>query len=384
MNLLLVSIDSLRLDFAPGFGNKVHTPRFAELSRDFCHSPNCFSTSSATRPVHTSLFTGLYPFEHGIESQKSPSMRQGVTDLFALGHKSGCEMHGFSEVPEIFTGLRYAPYIRPMPDNQNLEPLFKASHAPTFVFLHYWSVHTPYGAADGLAFGETGKLLAEGRLDLVQERYKEAIEKLFEARISPLLNGIDLATWSVFLISDHGESWKPDEPYHGQTLRNDVIRVPLYYHIPGTGNPPPGRELISLIDLFPTALSLLELDCDYLGFGIDIRSQTMPQYYLAEIDPGPMVDNPANPEQLFPPSNRGRQWALFDSQTKFTYDQASHREELVSTFSEAPHATFADNRRYHQAYAALKSQSRHIDAELTPGADGDLLKERLRNLGYLD
>ena len=61
MNLLLISVDSLRLDFAPGVSAAVRTPRFSDLTRDFRICQHCFSVSSATRPVHTSLFTGLYP-----------------------------------------------------------------------------------------------------------------------------------------------------------------------------------------------------------------------------------------------------------------------------------------------------------------------------------
>ena len=35
MNLLLISVDSLRLDFAPGISAKAHTPNFCDLARDY-------------------------------------------------------------------------------------------------------------------------------------------------------------------------------------------------------------------------------------------------------------------------------------------------------------------------------------------------------------
>ena len=113
MNLLLISVDSLRLDFAPGVSAAVHTPRFSDLTRDFHICQQCFSVSSATRPVHTSLFTGLYPFEHGIEGQHSPAMRQGVADLFDLCRRAGYVVGALSEAPDIFTGLSYADHIAP-------------------------------------------------------------------------------------------------------------------------------------------------------------------------------------------------------------------------------------------------------------------------------
>ena len=231
MNLLLISVDSLRLDFAPGVSATVRTPRFSALTSDFRICQHCFSVSSATRPVHTSLFTGLYPFEHGIEGQHSPAMRQGVADLFDLCHRTGYAVGAFSEAPDIFTGLGYADYIAPLPTDEQLAGWLQRRE-PTVLFLHYWSVHPPYGAADGLAFGEVGQLLAAGRIDAVQARYRAAIEQLFERHIARLLTALDLSAWAVFIISDHGQSWRADEPYHGQTLCNDVLRVPLYYRLP--------------------------------------------------------------------------------------------------------------------------------------------------------
>ena len=383
MNLLLISVDSLRLDFAPGISAMVRAPNFCELTRDFHLSQHCFSVSSATRPVHTSLFTGLYPYEHGIEGQQSPAMRQGFPDLFDLCQEAGFSVHGFSEATDIFTGLRFAQHIAPFPAHPHALSNLTQTADPTLLFLHYWGVHTPYGAADGLAFGEIGRLLASGRIDLVQERYCAAIERLFEIRIAPILAGLDLEQWSVFIISDHGESWRPDEPYHGQSLRNDVLRVPLYYHIPQTGNPPPNRELISLIDLFPTFLSLLQLDHGYQGFARDIHNGEMPKHYLAEIDPGPMADGPAHSTDLFAGNTFGRQWALFDANAKFTYDESTRREEFVATFSEQPIVDLSDKSSYHQAYAAIKAASKYAHADFSSGADREVLQERLKKLGYL-
>ena len=381
MNLLLVSVDSLRLDFAPGISKQIHTPRFSSLTGDFHLCQTCFAPSSATRPVHTSLFTGLYPFEHGIEGQHSPAMRQGCRNLFDLCRDAGIDSCGYSQAATIFTGLRFADYIKPLPNAPMAPP---AAADANLGFVHYWSVHAPYGAGDGLAFGEVGRQLAAGRLDLVQERYCAAIEELFESHIAPMVASLDLDRWSVFIFSDHGESWRPDEPYHGQTLRNDVLRVPLYYHIPGSGNPPPARDLISLIDLYPTILALMDIDHPYRGYARDIFRSEAPEFYLAEIEPGAMADGPSQPVDLFPPTHYGRQWALFNPEVKFTYDQTTQREERVSTFTEKPLFSLQDHNAYHQAYARMRAASPYMQAEIGPSIDGNLLQSRLRELGYLD
>lgn len=371
MNLLLISVDSLRLDFAPGIRAAERTPRFSDLTHDFHICQRCFSVSSATRPVHTSLFTGLYPFEHGIEGQQSPAMRQGVADLFDLCQRAGYGVGAFSEAPGIFTGLSYARHIAPLPADEQLVGWLQRRE-PTVLFVHYWSVHPPYGAADGRAFGAVGRLLAAGRIDLVKARYRAAIEQLFERHIARLLAALDRSAWAVFIISDHGQSWRADEPYHGHTLCNDVLRVPLYYRLPGADNPAPGRGLISLVDLFPTFLSLLELAHPYRGFARDIRSPLMPDYYLAEIDPGPTAPH------------HGRQWSLFDEDAKFSYDEATQRESLVATFSETPRSALGHTHQYHAAYAALKAASNYGHADWGPAADRTILEQRLRQLGYLE
>ena len=127
-------------------------------------------------------------------------MRQGVTDLFDLCRRAGYATGAFSEAPDIFTGLSYADHIAPLPTDEQLTGWLQRRE-PTILFLHYWSVHPPYGAADGLAFGEVGQLLAAGRIDVVQARYRAAIEQLFERHIAQLLAALDLSTHGPFSSS---------------------------------------------------------------------------------------------------------------------------------------------------------------------------------------
>ncbi len=294
MDLLLISIDSLRLDYVWQTNSSIRTPRFAQLTRNFRFYEQLFSVSSATRPVHTSLFTGLYPFEHGILGQNSPSMRPGLANLFTLFQHKGYAVGGFSEACDIFTGLDFASWIKTSgPDITRSARSFMQHHhgLPQYLFLHYWDAHTPYGAADGRAYGETARLLENGQHHIVIQRYTRALEHLFDFKLTPLLSQLDLEQWCVIIFSDHGESWTLEEPYHGMTLKNSVLRVPLYVHIPRTGISPLPRNLLSIIDLFPTLVNLFELPVDYRGYGRDIRQEDKPDYYLAQIHPLPGQDD---------------------------------------------------------------------------------------------
>ena len=393
MNLLLISIDSLRLDFVSRTNPRIKTPYFDDLTRDFCFFERFFSTSSATRPVHTSLFTGLYPFEHGLLGQHYPLMRPGIPHLFELFRRQGLSVGAFSEAREVFEGLSYAPDFESLNPNadRGLGQLSRILEhpAPAFLFLHYWSVHAPYGAADGRAFGETLQLLSSGRLSLVQERYARAVEHLFERKIAPLLARLDPRQWCVFIVSDHGDSWTVNEPYHGQTLKNSVLRVPLFYHIPHSGNLPPPRPLLSMVDLFPTFVELFDLDVDYRGFGRDIRGEERTEYYLAQIDPLAGADDlgQLHPDDLIIGAKKtGRQWAIFDEQRKFTFDEERQEGRLERTLSEEAlidEQTAAHLRKIFEEMEARSLYAHLPDEEATP-AQEDLLEKRLRDLGYLD
>lgn len=389
MNILLISIDSLRLDYVSQTNPRINTPAFDKLTRGFCFYKGLFSASTATRPVHTSLFTGLYPFEHGILGQSHKNMRSGIPTLFTYLQGAGVQTHAFSEVADIFTGLSYAPHIAPYDLREINHVLQRPTPANRFVFLHYWGAHTPYGASDQSALGETAELLRTGQQHIVQQRYGHAVESIFERQLAPLLQSINLRDWCVVLFSDHGESWTAQEPYHGCTLRNSVLRVPLYYHIPGTGNLPPVRPVLSLIDLFPTLLNLAAADNDYRGFATDIRWRDDSPYKLAQIHPDRMptdLQPPGTTEWLAGPLHAGKQWALFNAEHKFSYDEDAELAVLEETLTEEKivDATLT-SAHFGAEYERLQRVSTYADRpmENSLAADNDLLDQRLRDLGYL-
>ena len=399
VNLLLLSIDSLRLDWVSRTNAAVRTPRFDRVARDFAFSDRCFSASSATRPVHMSLMTGLYPFEHGIQGQHHTQVREGIPFLFELFARRGCAVGAFSEADSIFSGLDLGHPIQAMaldPQSgrrQLTNWIDRQGSSPLALFAHYWSTHTPYGAADGRAMGETAQLLRQGRHDIVLARYRAAVEDVFERKLAPLLEVLDASQWAVFIFGDHGESWRHDELYHGQSLRNSVLRVPLFLHLPGSGNPPLTRPLVSIIDLFATIRALFDLPGEYGGFGEDVRLPSgRKRYCLAEIHPSisaHLEDAPAGVDaSVLETQTAGPQWSLFDSERKYTYDQALSRGRLEGTLSEDPlnpEGQDLDMEGYRRLFAQMREASpyqRRPLGDVTPRQE-ELLTERLRALGYL-
>ena len=395
MNLLLVSIDSLRLDSVARTSPSIATPRFERVAGHFCFSDRLFTTAPATRPAHLSLVSGLYPFEHGIQGQHHVQARVGTPLLFQLFAEAGYAVGAYSEAETIFSGLDLGHPVQALPSeatagwNHLIDWVRERRSARVCLFAHYWSTHTPYGAPDGRAMGETADLLRAGKGDIVRGRYHAAVEEVFEHKLAPLIEGLDLDRWAVIIIGDHGESWTADDLYHGQTLRNSVLRVPFYLHVPGTGNPALKREVISLIDLFPTIRALFELGGEYGGFGRDVRQVTSAERCcVAEIHP--IVedgDNGNHGELLIGAREAGRQWAAFDTARKYAYDEDRQQGELTATLTEQ---SIDDGdgklaRRYRRGYDDLRTSSRYAggDLRITETGDRKLLLARLRALGYL-
>jgi hypothetical protein len=381
----------------------VRTPRFDNSSAGFAFSERFFSVSSATRPVHTSLVTGLYPFEHGIQGQQDQRVRQGAPRLFRQCTARGMDVAIFSEAPTIFTGLDLGVPVGLLETAANCG-LRQIRHwlgatqktgRNRCLLLHYWSAHTPYGAADGSALGETADLLRQGNVEEVRRRYGRAVEHTFENKIAPILEELDLARWGVLLFGDHGESWTPDEFYHGTSVHNRVLRVPLYLHAPYTGNQSPDNGgVISLIDLYATACGMLGLPREDDGFGVDLLHPAQPEpgitsaYRMAEIRPGrdagddrvilDSVQSLASPVAV--------RWCVFDAEYRL-YGEGDEwqieRQWTEQPDGDTPSAAAAAYLAVREAFQAGSKWVRRPLEEGTTSADDEALRQRLQGLGYL-
>ena len=98
-NILLITIDTLRADALGAYGGRAATPNLDALAArgarfDFAHSH-----AVVTLVSHASLFTGRYPYEHGIRDNTGYRLRPdeptAATRLKALGFTTGAFVGGF-------------------------------------------------------------------------------------------------------------------------------------------------------------------------------------------------------------------------------------------------------------------------------------------------
>lgn len=152
---LLISIDCWRYDALSRTNPFFNTPKFDLLTKDFSLAERFFVTAPATRPSHTSYFTGLYPFEHGLYGQTYLKMFEGIPNLFQVFADDGYHITGRSERPEVFRFLDYESYITSIDPNSKTQTLGsledvitslkQPSNVPQFCFLHFWYTHGGYG-----------------------------------------------------------------------------------------------------------------------------------------------------------------------------------------------------------------------------------------------
>ena len=72
-NLLLIVLDTLRADHLSCYGYPRKTsPRIDAFAKRASLYRKAMATASWTLPTHASLFTGLFPFEHGAHTYKGP------------------------------------------------------------------------------------------------------------------------------------------------------------------------------------------------------------------------------------------------------------------------------------------------------------------------
>jgi Flp pilus assembly protein TadD len=90
-NILLVTIDTLRADAMSSYGGPARTPNLDRLAAggtrfDFAHAH-----AVLTRPSHTSILTGTYPYEHGVRDHSGYRLKPGTGTIASL-----LKQHGFA------------------------------------------------------------------------------------------------------------------------------------------------------------------------------------------------------------------------------------------------------------------------------------------------
>ncbi len=308
-NVLLITIDTMRADRLGCYGaSGMRTPHMDRLARRGALFQECVSPIPETSPAHASILTGLYPKHHGMR-QNGVALNQSLPVLpdilgsegfttaafvagFPLLEKFGFA-RGFDHYDDYLTDgftSRDGEVQRTERIAQKVVDAFsfwlEREDGPFFAWIHLFDPHAVYAAPGpyrrmyyngaerdpenrslegvslpgylllgGVTDVEYPVALYEGEVSYVDHQIGRLIDLL-------RVRGV-LARTLVILTGDHGESMNEHGYYfgHSRFLYEPSLHVPLIMHWPG--RVPAGVSVdgpVSLVDLVPTILDLLEID----------------------------------------------------------------------------------------------------------------------------
>lgn len=282
-NVVVILIDTLRADRLPFYGYAKDTMPFLNtLAPRSTVFAKAYSGSSWTAPATASIFTGLYPFQHGVVMglaaqlkiiQKDPNIRinripenlQTMPESFkAAGYRTFgisdnaniCQGQGFAQGFDKLLNLSHqgAPAV----NRKLLEELEKEirSSPRYFLYIHYNDAHRPYK----LSLSKNEK--SGERIEDLKRTYDRELA-LIDHGIRQLYRRFGWERNTLIVVTaDHGEEMMERGFYgHGTTLFNTVIHVPLLFYYPGSKGVVPGKvtSAVSTLDILPTLNSLLGL-----------------------------------------------------------------------------------------------------------------------------
>jgi arylsulfatase A-like enzyme/Flp pilus assembly protein TadD len=275
--LLFITLDTTRADRLGCYGySEAATPTLDRLAAAGVRFDRAYSPAPLTLPAHTSVFTGLYPPEHGLRTNGRGRLDEKLATLPALLQEVGYDTAAFvssfvldhrfglgrgwtkyddgqlSQTPSELDALQRQRGAREVVDAA-LDWFGRRGSQPFCLWVHFYDPHFPYDAhAD--EFGER-----------FRDRPYDGELSAVDVQIARLLKAIESAgqrenTW-VIVLGDHGEGFGDHvERTHGYTLYDSTQRVPLLMEWPG--HIAAGQEVkepVSLVDLLPTVLEQLRL-----------------------------------------------------------------------------------------------------------------------------
>ncbi|MBI3491327.1 MAG: sulfatase-like hydrolase/transferase [Acidobacteria bacterium] len=403
-HVLIITIDTLRADRLGGYGNRdVATPNMDRLAREGAMAPEASVQVPLTRPSHASIFTGLYPAQHGIRDNISaalaadvPTMAEafkaggfttaGFVSSIVLSAQSGLG-RGFDEFSDRFDlgadagdEARFLDILEKRGDVAVADAVkWLDGHAAdrTFVWVHLYDPHAPYEPPEPYASRYAGRPY-DGEVAWSDE---------LVGRLDAALTRLAIRDQTLIaLTSDHGEALgEHGEAVHGFFLYEATLRVPLLLRGPGVR---PGTRipvLVRSVDLFPTLLELAGVPTPKTARALAGRSLAS----MARGGPATLHEEPSFAESLTPRIHYG--WSdlrsIRDGRWKFILAPKPELYDLARDPDERNNLANAEPARARALRAGL---DRHLaddmPATIRKTATSDVpadLVARLGALGYV-
>jgi arylsulfatase A-like enzyme len=276
-HVVVVTLDTTRADRIGAFGGEaVPTPNLDRASLEGVRFTQAISTNPLTLPAHTSMFTGRYPFRHGVRHNGAYRVPADEVTLaewlgdhgfrtaafvgaFVLDASFGLDQ-GFQTYSGVDTDGASADFLRPASMQRTADAVNQSffewldsfTEGRFFAWVHYYDPHHPYSPPElaGVDLQGTGY---DREISFVDHQFGQLIAGLEQRRI--------LDRTLLVVIGDHGESLGDHgENTHGIFLYEPAVHVPFAVRAPGlVAGGATFASPVSVADVAPTVLGLLRL-----------------------------------------------------------------------------------------------------------------------------
>jgi arylsulfatase A-like enzyme/Flp pilus assembly protein TadD len=272
LNVLLITLDTTRADRLGCYGYaEARTPHLDDLARGGVLFADAYCPVPMTLPSHASIFTGLYPFHHGVHNNGTyvlgPDPATLAEALKGRGYETAAFTASFSVDSRFGLDRGFDVYddtfdedspIKAVNSERRAEDVTAAfaswferrSGDRFFAWVHFFDPHLPYDPPPPY------------REEFADRPYDGEIAYMdhYVGRVIDLLRAEGLLDRTLIVAAgDHGEALGENEEYgHGVFIYEPTVRVPLIFW--AGGRLPAGRVVESrarLVDILPTVLDLL-------------------------------------------------------------------------------------------------------------------------------
>jgi arylsulfatase A-like enzyme/Tfp pilus assembly protein PilF len=396
LNILLITIDTLRADHVGIYGGQVETPAIDRLGRlgvifthAYCHVP-------LTLPSHCSLLTGVIPPVHGVRDNgyRFQGGNQTLAEIlktrgyataafvgaFPLDSRFGLD-RGFDVYDDNYGSRnpqRDLTFIERKAEEVNTRALIwleKNKNKNFFLWIHYFDPHAPYEPPPPFKEKYEGREY-DGEIAYTDLMIGHLIAKMEEWSL--------IDNTLIVLTADHGEGLgEHQEKTHGIFIYDATMHVPLIFF--NKKILPQGRviqELAGLSDVFPTILDLLNIPFDSRRIqGKSLKSSLLKgkeekdkEIYLESV--AAMLDRNWAPLQGL----RTKNWKYIEAPIPELYDLNEDPLELNNIYEKYPKVALELQRKMK---TMLNKTFIPSLAEIKRPEMDKEVQEKLRSLGYI-
>ncbi len=283
-NLLFITIDALRADHVGAYGNpRPTTPALDALAADGVRFAQAYTSAPMTVPSLPQFFSSRVFPSAGMPTLLTSLVQGGIAGSKAIVHnpylESWLRLHARDGFASVTAGTWRADKI-----TRAALRWIDAHRGERFaLYLHYLDAHTPYRVRGEAALrfvdpayrGDVGARFedtataAAGGFDAADRAHIAALYdgaiRFVDDQIGILLAGLAerglLDETLVVVSADHGEEqWDHGSFFHGQTLYDELLHVPLIVRFPHRAHAGTVVDtMVRSIDVVPTIAEVLSL-----------------------------------------------------------------------------------------------------------------------------